>query len=181
MVPLAKEEEIKKEIVITEVAETPSTPVQAPAPKPKVDRLALFVARGEALKKEKEEREQKLAEENAKKALEEEEEAKKMEEAIKEKLVQEELEAKKIEEEMKILGEVQIQEPEELKMSSLVDQPPVQEEPKVAEIIKEEPIEVWDISDNVAKKTEIPLIEKSEVPQIVVDELETPPVVLDIK
>ena len=107
MVPLAKEEEIKKEIVITEVAETPPIPVQAPAPKPKVDRLALFVARGEALKKEKEAKEQKLAEENAKKALEE-EEAKKMEEAIKEKLLQEELEAKKIEEEMKILGEVQI-------------------------------------------------------------------------
>ena len=108
MVPLAKEEEVKKEIVITEVAETPPIPVQAPAPKPKVDRLALFVARGEALKKEKEAKEQKLAEENAKKALEEEEEAKKMEEAIKEKLLQEELEAKKIEEEMKILGEVQI-------------------------------------------------------------------------
>lgn len=104
--PVAKEEEVKKEVVITEVAETPPSPVPAPAPKPKVDRLALFVARGEALKKEKEEREQKLAEENAKKALEE-EEAQKMEEAIKEKLLQEELEAKKIEEEMKILGEVE--------------------------------------------------------------------------
>ena len=50
------------------VAETP------PPPKPKVDRLALFIARGEALKKEKEEKEaKKLAEENALKVIQEEE------------------------------------------------------------------------------------------------------------
>lgn len=47
-------------------------------------------------------------------------------------------------------------------------------------MIKEEPIEVWDISDNVPKKTEIPLIEKLETPQIVVDALETPAFVAGI-